>query len=147
MLISIVAIVIVAVLRGACKVQVIHHLFMRRTTAGGNDSLCVLLENMLVGAKAWLWRSQTNEADYHPFSVCTRAGFALPVSAYTQRSRPKTQPILKLTDCEDVKRNIISVLIINQGTIKGFASFIFLFSSVFICILKHPAVLNMDTMM
>lgn len=77
---------------------------------------------------------QENSSDYHQFSVCTRAGFALPVSAHTQRSRPKTQPILKLTDCEDVKRNIISVLIINQGTIKGFASIHLL---VFLCLYLH----------
>lgn len=60
--------------------------------------------------------------------------FMLSVSAHTQTSRLKTQPILKLTDCEDVKSNIISVLIINQGTITGFASIHLL---VFVCLYLH----------
>lgn len=51
-----------------------------------------------------------------------------------KQAHPKDSPILKLTDCEDVKSNIISVLIINLETITGFASIHLL---LFVCLYLH----------
>lgn len=60
--------------------------------------------------------------------------FYFPFLLIRKQADPKTQPILKPTDCEDVKSNIISVVIINQQTITGFASIhllVFFFLSFF----------------
>lgn len=121
------------VLWEAWWVQEIHCLFMTKTTTvGGNEGLHVLLEkkNMMVGAKAWWQMQQENSSAL----VRAQGLNVLSVSAHTQTSWPKAQPILKLTECEDVKSNIISVLIINQGTITGFASVHLL---VFVCLYLH----------